>query len=233
MKYSIILPAHNEEDGIKGTLEGLINEFQVDNNDYEIIVVCNNCSDQTCEIAEGFSEQIKIINFPQKIGKGGAILEGIRIARGDIVGFTDADGAYDPKTIKKMIEELESNDCDCVIACRWKDSDFHSVPGSIFRRIGSRVWNALTIVLFNLSFSDTQAGLKFFRKPVLNSINQDFICKDFSFDVELLWKLKKKGFRIREMAVRSIDAGKSTVSIQYMLMMLLSLIKLRLVTLKR
>ena len=84
---SVIIPAYNEEDRIEKTLveysKGLASL-----GDYEIIVVCDGSKDRTAEIA---SKYAKVLTFSNRLGKGGGVLEGFKVARGDIIGFTDAD----------------------------------------------------------------------------------------------------------------------------------------------
>lgn len=125
-----------------------------------------------------------------------------------------------------MINELVNDDCDCVIASRWRDG-FWRVNEPVYRKIQSRMFNALVRLLFDLPFTDTQAGLKFFRRRVLKSIDIKFLCKDFSFDVEFLFKLKQQGFKVKEMKVISRRVEGSTFSVKHVPNTFLSLIRLR------
>jgi len=219
MKASIIVPAHNEEKNIENTLTDLSNRFK----NSEIIVVCNGCTDKTPYIVRNIKRpNIKQFNL-SKTDKGAALIKGFKVAKGDYVGFVDADGAFSVDDIAKVINELD--DSDCVIASKWKGRNFSSIKESVGRKVSSRVWNFLVKNLLRLNFSDTQAGLKFFRKNVIDSVGYDFACKGFEFDVELLYKIKNSGFKIKELYVPVKNTNKGTFSVLHTPRMLINLIK--------
>lgn len=220
---SIIIPAHNAEHYIQDKIK----ELQVIKN-AQIIVVCNNCKDYTYEKVEQIRKTNKNminLNFPFYTGKGGAILRGFAVAKGDIIGFVDADNAFYLRDIKKIIALTKKY--ECVIASKWKGRNFSGVEQSVKRRIYSRAWNFLIKILFGLEYKDTQAGLKFFRKEVIDKINKNFVCTGFEFDVELLWKIKESGFYIKEVPVSLRQSEKSTVRTMSVFLMLWKLMKLK------
>ena len=93
-KLSVVIPAYNEEKRIHRTLDSYAKFFSKKVKDFEIIVVLNNCNDNTLKIVKNFkNKKIKYLNFKEAIGKGGAILEGFKVAKGDLIGFVDADMA--------------------------------------------------------------------------------------------------------------------------------------------
>ncbi len=220
-KISIVIPAHNEEKNIERSVTEIADSFR----NAQIIVVCNGCTDRTYEIARGIKRpNVEVINFHEHIGKGGAILEGFKRADGNIVGFVDADGSFGIDEIKKIIENLKKY--DAVIASKWKDKNFFEVQSSFTRKIGSRFWNFFVRLLVGIDFKDTQAGLKFFKREVIDSIlKEDFICCGFDFDVELLYKIKKMGFKIKEVYTPIKDSGKSTFNMRYSTKMFSKLLK--------
>ena len=222
MRFSLIIPACNEEKRIEKTLNDILNEFKGD--DFEVIVICNNCKDNTYEIVRKFKDPIKPLNFPERIGKGGAILEGFKVAKGDFIGFMDADGSYNPSLIKEMIDEMNKDNSDCVIVSR-KNKIVSSGYETITRNIASIGWNLMIRHLLGLEFYDTQAGLKMFRKSMLDSIDKEFICKNFSFDIELLWKIKKGGFKIKEISAKSKSINETSIGMRDVLEMSFSLFK--------
>ncbi len=220
---SIIIPAHNAESFIEETIKELqpIKAAQ-------IIVVCNNCKDNTFEKVEQLKKKysnITNLNYPFYTGKGGAILRGFPYATGDIVGFVDADNAFYLEDVKKII--ALAGKYDAVIASKWKGKDFSKVKQPLKRRIYGRIWNFLIKRMFGLDFKDTQAGLKFFRKKVIDSVDRRFTCIGFEFDIELLYKIKKAGFSIKEVPVDLREAEKSTVWTISTVPMMWNLFKLR------
>jgi glycosyltransferase involved in cell wall biosynthesis len=191
MKASIVIPAHNEESTIKNTLEDLKNIGET-----EIIVVCNGCTDGTLEEAKKVNlPNIKCLNIAEP-NKGTAIIEGLKYANSSVIGFVDADGSFESKHVERLINEV--NGSDCVIASKWKDKPFSSVNWPLKRKISGRIWNFFVNLLLDLGISDTQAGAKFMKKSAFNSIDKEFISGGWEMDVELLYKIKKKGYKIKE-----------------------------------
>lgn len=227
INISVVIPAYNEEKRITNTLQSMMNCF---GERCEVIVVCNGCVDNTSRIVRRMKKiypNIRCLEFKQKLGKGGAIMEGFKEAKGKYIGFTDADDAFENKGIKKMVGILNDSECDCIIASKWKNQRFVDVSEGILKKFLSRGWNILVRILFHLPFRDTQAGAKFLNKKVFASIEKNFICKGFDFDVELLWKIQKKNFRIKEVYVPSISVEGSKFSIKYAVPMFINLIRLR------
>jgi len=219
---SIIIPAHNEEKNIEKTVTEIADNFR----DANVIVVCNGCTDRTYEAARKIRRpNIKVVNFLKRIGKGGAIIEGFKLATGDIVGFVDADGSFSIGDIKKIVGGVKNKKYDAVIASKWKGKDFFEVQSGFGRKIGSRGWNLLTSVLIGVDFEDTQAGLKFFNRKVVDEVMREgFVCRGFDFDVELLYKIKRGGFKIGEVYVPIEDGGKSTFDVKSYPKMFLNLL---------
>jgi len=220
-KISIVIPACNEEKCIEKTVTDISDNFR----NAQIIVVCNGCTDRTYEVARKTKRpNVEVVNFHERIGKGGAILEGFKVAAGDIVGFVDADGSFRTEDIQKIVNNLDKY--DAVIGSKWEGRGFFEVQSGFMRKIGSRGWNFLAKSLADSDFKDTQAGLKFFRQKVIDHLlKEDFICRGFDFDVELLYKIKKADFKIKEIYVPIEDGGKSTFDMKNSPQMLVNLLK--------
>ena len=115
MQISLVIPAYNEEDKIETTLSNYSNLFQ----DQEIIVVCDG-TDNTQNIVRELSKKypnIKLLNFEKRLGKGGGIIEGFKAAKGERIGFVDADESVEPDDVMKMFNLL--SDVDGVISSRY------------------------------------------------------------------------------------------------------------------
>ena len=201
---SIIIPACNEESRLARTLNNYVSYLseRVD-GDFQIIVVCNGCTDNTPQIAEEFSRkftQIKGINFPARIGKGGAIKEGFRLADGDVIAFVDADGAIKPDEVWKLTQ-MVMNGHDGAIGSRRTPGASILVRRPFIWQSASRGFNWLVRLLFWLPFRDTQCGLKVFKKRVIHSIVDELHISGMTFDVELLWKARNHGYKITELPI--------------------------------
>ena len=220
---SIIVPAYNEGKRIELTLNSLLLTFPDD----EIIVVSNGSEDNTVEILKTWKEKhanFRYLEFSDKLGKGGAIVEGLKIASGDLIGFVDADDAFDLSFIKNSLSELSS--FDCIIASKWKDKNIFQVNEPMLRKVLSRGWNLFVRVLLGLDYYDTQAGAKFFKKQVRDKINYDFISKGFAFDIELIYKIKISNFKIKEIYIPSKHIEGSTFRLRHCNTMFKDLLKI-------
>lgn len=219
LKLSLIIPAYNEEERIGKTLRNYW--FHLKENlpgEFEIIVVLNGCKDKSPEIVKEFAKQRKGVRYAEikeGMGKGGAVLHGFQMAKGKIIGFLDADDAFDLLGVQVMIDSLLKGEIDCFIASKWKGVRFSAVTEPFIRKILGRGWNTLVKILLRIPIQDTQAGAKFLRRDVFHAINHSFICRGFDFDIELLLRLKEKGFTIREEYVPSKHIPGSTFSLKH------------------
>ncbi|MFH1249391.1 MAG: glycosyltransferase [archaeon] len=231
LKVSLIVPAHNAEKAIFNSLTEYSKFLSSFCRDYEIIVVCNACTDDTSDIVKNFTKKNKKIKCitTLKSGKGLAVITGMKKASYSIMGFMDADNAFDLPSVKKMIQSLQDNKGeDCIIASKWLGRNIFQINEPLTRKILAIGWKALTILLFQMRFHDTQAGCKFLKKSAFDKIDKNFICEGFDFDVELLYKLKKKGFSIKEVNIPVSKAfGFSTFRLKYVPYMFFRLLKLR------
>ena len=222
-QISLIIPAYNEEDRIEAVVSKYSNRFQ----NHEIIVVCDG-SDNTPSIVEKLSENypnIKLLSFEKRLGKGGGIIEGFEVANGDKIGFIDADESAEPNDLRRMFDTL--SDADGVIASRrLKDSNI-LVKQSLKRRIASKTFNIIVRAIFGLNFKDTQCGAKVFKKEAIKDVLSELKTKGFEFDVELLWRLKKKGYKIIEFPITWKHSEGSTFSLLNAPKMFFSLLKVR------
>lgn len=226
-ELSLIIPAHNEENRILRTLNVYTNFFGDLVDKLEIVVVCNNCTDSTVEIVSEFAKKndvVKLMNIPDKIGKGGAVIAGLKEAKHNYCGFIDADDAFELEDLKNLIKELEDN--DVAIASKWRGKRFSEVKEPFTRKVLSRGWNFLVSMMMGLEFGDTQAGAKFFSKEAFDKIDKNFLCNGFEFDVELLWKFKKENLKMSEVSVRTRHMPDSSFRVAYIMSMFGKLIRL-------
>ncbi len=226
---SIIIPAYNEESVIEKTVKSYLDFFKGKKSDFEIIIVPNNCRDKTPEIAESLSrkyKEIKCKNIPHKAGKGGAVLEGFKIAKNEILCYVDADNSTKPEMVWKMMNEMD--DYDCVMGSRWLKHSKILTKQPLSRRIASRGFNLLVRGLLNLKFTDTQNGGKIFKREIIEKIINKADDSSWAFDVGLLYLIKKENGKIKEIPIVWEDSGKSNL-IMYKVIpqMLVKIIKLR------
>lgn len=220
MKISIIIPAYNEEKRIRKTLEEYASYFrkktgrEIEN--FEILVVLNACRDNTLKIVEEcrnkFSE-INYINFEQG-GKGLAIIEGFRrsIKKDfDLIGFVDADMATSPDAFFNMINKI--GNYDGIIASRYIKGAIIKPKRTLRRYLASRMFNFIIRTTIGLKFKDTQCGAKLFRRTAIEGVIEDIGTTKWAFDVDLIYKIKKKGMKIKEIPTEWHDKEYSKINL--------------------
>jgi len=163
MSISIIIPCYNEEKSI-GIVVEKIKKVIPQNNLKEIIVVNNNSTDKSAEVAKGAGA--KVIN-ETKQGYGAALKAGFKKALGDIIVTLDADNQYPLELIPKITEYLIKNNLDFISANR---IPFSSGSQSFTRKLGNWVLTFFTNILFGIKIKDSQSGMWIFKKSVLDKI---------------------------------------------------------------
>ncbi len=231
MKLSIIIPAYNEELRLPKTLNDYASFFVAKfGDDVELIVVINHCSDGTEEIALAAAQthpQIKVVVEPSRIGKGGAVEMGMRMAKGDLVGFVDADGATPPTAFFQLLENM--GDAGCIIGSRWIEGAVVSPRQPFLRRLASRILNKIVVHgMFGLQIRDSQCGAKLFRKDVLERVLPESTEPGWAFDIDLLCRVKRLGYDIRELPIEWHHVpGNPTTFMLMSLQMLASVLRVK------
>ena len=226
MKFSLIIPAYDEEKRIEKVIKSYLKHYTKRyGNDFEIIIVIDG-TDNTLKICKKYSSKFKNIKIDyskKPKGKGTAIIRGFRLAKGDVVGFTDADDSVEPSEFDKLID----TDADCTIASRKMEDSKILKKQSFLRQFGSWGWNRLVNLTFSLNLSDTQCGAKVLKSEVVKKIIPELRSSGFEFDIELLWRIKKNGFEIKEVPIIWAHQEDSSFSIIEWPKMFIGLLKLR------
>ncbi len=154
-KISLVIPCYNEEEGLPVVLK------EVPDLVDEIIVVDNNSTDQTGNIAR--DSGVKVIREMKK-GYGQAFQTGFALVTGDIIITMDGDGTYPPPEIPRLLEILFGDELDFISACRFPLTDKGVMdPVSKF---GNRILTIATRILFGNGLKDSQSGMWILRKDV-------------------------------------------------------------------
>jgi glycosyltransferase involved in cell wall biosynthesis len=231
----ILIPAYNEERRIEPVLRDYAAFFQKNySGKFQIVVVLNGCTDSTLGVVQKVAAEFPMVRadeFKQPIGKGGALIEGLKLAsQGDLVGYVDADGATPPRAFLELARHMEN--ADCVVGSRWlTDSVIHQAQTGN-RQFASRVFHFIVQVLFWLNIHDTQCGAKLMRREVVEKVHPFLRIADMAFDINLLVAIKRAGFRIREVPTEWTDKAGSKVTsslFRSSLTMFLSVVRIRLI----
>jgi glycosyltransferase involved in cell wall biosynthesis len=209
MRLSLIVPAHNEARRIGATLRAYRRALAAD---IEIIVVANQCTDDTARMTREVAEElggITLIDIPEPVGKGGAVRAGLERATGAFVGFVDADLATPPEDVLRVLEAAAPG--GGAIGSRWLPGS-HVAGRTLGRDVAGRVFAMLVRILLGLPFRDTQCGIKIFHRRYLPRYLASSRVNDLAFDVELLMLLKGFGAGIAEVPTTwSAQPGSSTL----------------------
>jgi glycosyltransferase involved in cell wall biosynthesis len=193
----------------------------------------DGCDDGTSEIvlqmAKQYSRLVPLV-YPNRLGKGGALIEGFRHAKGDYLVMLDADGPTPPEGLYRLIREAKSY--DLVIGSRYMKDSKILVKEPLPRIFLSRAFNILVRLMFRRlrKFRDTQCGVKVLRRDALEKIGKDLLITDLAFDVNLIYSTALNGFKVREVGItwRHEEGGSKVRGLlNVSIKMLLSLIRLR------
>lgn len=204
VNLGIIIPAHNEEKRISKKLENyvpyfseLVKKRKIDG--FKIIIVLNACKDRTKEIVNKYkTKNIEVIEFVQG-GKGFAVIEGFKHAlkgKYDFIGFVDADMSTTAEEFYRLFSKI--NGFDGVIASRYLPGAKLNPRNTLPRIIASRVYNMFMRAILLVPYRDTQCGAKIFKGNAVAKISNQIGMTGWAFDIELLYKLNRSGFRIIE-----------------------------------
>src|SRR5690606_4042472 len=148
---------------------------------------------------------------PRNRGKGAAVRTGALAARGRAVVFTDADLAYGPEQVRRVLAGIEDG-WDVVIGDRRHPETRTLVAPSRLRAWGSRAINWLGYAVLLGSFRDTQSGLKGFRSDVARFLFTRTRVDGFAFDIEVLHLVERHQLSLVEVPVEVTNSPRSTVS---------------------
>lgn len=197
---SVIIPAHNEEKRLPGTLEQVTRFLEKQPFTSEIVIVENGSVDNTFEVARQSArvhENIRVIQSER--GKGAAVRRGMLDARGEYRFMCDADLSMPVEEMLKFIPPALEG-FDIAIASREaKGAVRYNEPA--YRHLGGRGINFIIQMLILPGLNDTQCGFKCFRGAVADDIFKLQRLDGWSFDIELLYVVRKRGYRIEEIPI--------------------------------
>ena len=229
--HLIIIPTYNERDNIEDLLALIV----LTDPAAHILIVDDNSPDRTFEIVEGLMQSLYpgrlfLLKRAGKLGLGTAYIAGFKwaLARDyDYIFEMDADFSHDPKYLPDFLSAIQTH--DVVLGSRY-------VPGGgvknwgVIRKIISQGGSLYARTILGLSLRDLTGGFKCFRREVLQAIDLDGIKSNgYSFQIEMTYRAKCKGFRIVETPIIFEDrtAGKSKMSRKIFLEAVLMVWKLR------
>lgn len=225
---SVVIPAYNEGKTLANTLIDIDRHLSISDFSSEIIVVDNNSTDSTREIAERMSSLIKNLKVIEcRIrGKAAAVKTGMLSAKGKIRIFMDADNSTSIDQFFKMISYF-SEGYQVVIGSRDVEGAKLVPPQPWYRRIAGNIGNIVIQILLLPGIWDTQCGFKAFTAEVVERVFPLMKIRHWGFDAEVLSLAKKMGYKIKEVPVVWVNKSFSRVKATTYLEVLWEVVKIR------
>lgn len=194
-KVSVVIPAYNEEDGIAKVVKDFSKSF-VD----EVIVVDNNCTDRTPEIAK--KAGAKVVKQPLQ-GYGNALMKGMQVAKGDLVFLTESDSTFYGDDMLALLEHVE--DADMVLGTRTEKELIEEGAKMDWFLLYGNIFIAKLIQLRFLGrakISDVGCTFRVIRREALDKIINQFTIGGSAFSPEMIVVALKNKLKVLEVPVR-------------------------------
>lgn len=193
---SVIIPAYRQEKTIRRDLkcvDDTLKEGLPADIEYEIICVVDGELDDTAKEARKLnSSKITTVSYAQNKGKGYAVRYGMKKAKGELISFLDAGMDISPKGVMMLMAHMDWYSADIIVGS--KRHPVSKVNYPILRKILSLSYHFGVKILFGLPLTDTQSGVKIFKREVVEKILPRLLVKRYAMDIEMLAVAKYLGF---------------------------------------
>jgi glycosyltransferase involved in cell wall biosynthesis len=201
---SVVLPAYNEEKNIGFAIEDIADFLVKKNLKYEIIAVDDGSKDTTAEVIKHYEgkKNVILVSHPSNMGYGAALRSGFKVARGDLIFFTDSDRQFNIEDIEIFLEKIKG--FDFVVGYRENRQD------PVRRILYAKIFRFLSRIFFGIEVRDIDCAFKLFRGYVLSEMN--FLSNGALINLEIFALAKKKGYKFAQFPVRHFKrtAGEQT-----------------------
>jgi glycosyltransferase involved in cell wall biosynthesis len=189
LSISVVIPCYNEQDGIREVIGRIPKAVD------EIVVVDNNCTDATAEVASSLGARVVPERTP---GYGAAYKAGLKAATGDVIVTLDGDGTYPPEEIPRLVDTLVDRGWDFLSASRFPLSDAAAMHLS--NRLGNWVLTVAAAALFLVPIRDSQSGMWVFHRRILDRLR--LTSNGMAFSEEIKLEALGRGCRFGEAHIR-------------------------------
>jgi len=179
-------------------------------------------------IQESYGEKhVQIVSRKGKLGLGTAYIAGLKVAKGDRIVLMDADLSHHPKFIPQMVKLMEETKVEIITGTRY------ALGGGVYgwdlkRKLTSKGANFLADFLLNPGVSDLTGSFRLYERKVLEEILPQIQCKGYAFQMEIIVRSKKAGFKVNEVPITFVDRifGESKLGTKEILMYIQGLMQL-------
>jgi glycosyltransferase involved in cell wall biosynthesis len=201
--YSLIIPAYNESNRIRPSLDQILKYIEEQHWQAEVLVVNDGSQDNTAQIVKEYGRthpQVQLLENGRNRGKGFSVRNGMLHARGDICLLSDADLSSPITEAQKLFDAIAQG-ADIAIGSRWLQAELQTERQPLYRQLFGRIFNLLLRIVLGLNFKDTQCGFKAFRRDAAQQIFALQKIERWGFDPEILFLARQFGFRVVEVPV--------------------------------
>jgi glycosyltransferase involved in cell wall biosynthesis len=217
MDLSVVVPAFNEEQRIRSSLERIGTFLDGRGGENELLCVDDGSTDRTAELVREYvgraPVETRLFQNGRNRGKGASVRLGMLQARGRILLFTDADLSAPIEEAVRLLEPLRAGRLDVAIGSRAVDRSRIGRRQALPRDLLGRCFNQVIRRVTGLPIADTQCGFKAFRAAPLRPLLEALRTEGFGFDVELLGLCRAAGLRLGEISVAWNHVGGSKVRV--------------------
>jgi dolichol-phosphate mannosyltransferase len=209
---SVVIPALNEEKTVSAVLTRVLEVFDRELIDGEIVFLDDHSTDRTGSLADGIARsdsRVRVIHRRSggDRGLGSSLREGFHNAKGEYIVVLDCDFSHDPADIPRLLER--KNEADIVVGSRFVKGGTADMP--LQRTLLSRAYNLCAKALLGLAINDITTGYKLYKAKMLRAL--ELKNNGFGLQVEIIFKAQLKGYTAKEVPIHYLRSDKkSTLS---------------------
>jgi dolichyl-phosphate beta-glucosyltransferase len=229
-QLSVVIPAFNEEARLPAALAGAIPYLEARQQAYELILVDDGSQDRTLELmreAQACHSSIKVVALGRNRGKGRALATGVAASSGEVILISDTDFSAPITELPTLEAALESGAMVAIASRAVKGA--RQVEQPPHRVVMGKIFNLAVQLLLLPGLWDTQCGFKLFRGDAGRELFGELDTDGFAFDVEILYRARRRGWRIAEVPVHWVHSAPTRVApLRHSAQMLRDVVRIRL-----
>jgi dolichyl-phosphate beta-glucosyltransferase len=210
---SLVIPAFREAARLGPSLQRVARWLEAWGQPAEVVVVDDGSRDETAEVARAHAPlfaRLRVLRHAANRGKGAAVRTGVLAAQGRLVAFADADLAAPIEALSRLLAALERG-ADVAVASRRTQGADIARQQPLARRVAGHAFRGLVRAIVPTGVSDTQCGLKAFRREAARHLASRARLDGWAFDVEWLARARRSGMSVAEVPVRWSDDPRSAL----------------------
>jgi dolichyl-phosphate beta-glucosyltransferase len=212
-QLSVVIPAFNEEARLPAALAGAIPYLEARKQAYELILVDDGSQDRTLELmreAQACHSSIKVVALGRNRGKGRALATGVAASSGEVILISDTDFSAPITELPSLEAALESGAMVAIASRAVKGA--RQVEQPPHRVVMGKIFNLAVQLLLLPGLWDTQCGFKLFRGDAGRELFGELATDGLAFDVEILYRARRRGWRIAEVPVHWVHSAPTRVA---------------------